>query len=251
MTAKDEKKRVYLLDEIRGLCILLMVAYHATFDFVYFFNIDIPIFHARFFDFAQPFVAGIFIFISGIACRFSKNNLKRGALVLGLAAVVSLVTWIMYRDQFIIFGILHLLGLCMIVFALARPLLDKLHPVGAAVVFALLFAFTLGVKNGHIGFPPLSLEMPRELYRSGIMTALGFSAPSFASFDYFPVLPWMPLFLCGSCVGVYFAGGHLPAFFYQKHAGWLCAVGKRTLIIYMLHQPVVYGVMWLLFKVVS
>ena len=75
MYYRGHTRRIVFIDELRGLCILLMVAYHGAYSLVYIFDVNIPIFHAPLLqNFAQPFVAGIFVVISGAVSRYSKSN---------------------------------------------------------------------------------------------------------------------------------------------------------------------------------
>lgn len=240
--------RVHLLDEIRGLCILLMVIYHGAYDLVYIFGVNIPAFHWPILDVAQPFVAGVFIFISGIACRYSHSNLRRGAIALGLGLGISLVTWIFLRDQMIWFGILHFLGTAMLLFGLLRSLLDRLDYRLGAAVCAVLFLLTRSVPQGWLGLRGVAAQpIPAGWYAHRWLLPLGIGG---AGADYFPLLPWLFVFLAGAYLGVLFVRERMPAGFYRSHAPWLAAVGRRTIVVYILHQPVVYGVLWLFFRLV-
>ena len=251
-------RRVVLLDELRGLCIILMVIFHGAYDLVYIFGIDIPIFYGPFLQrFAQPFVAGIFILISGIVSRYSRSNLGRGLLVLACALLMTLVTWRVMPDQLILFGILHLLGLCMVAYGLIvrlrRGKPDRLPALVGTALFAALFALTWNVPRGYLGFAhtPLMLRLPGAFYAGPWLSPLGFPGPGFTSADYFPLLPWTLLFAAGTYCGALFHMGHMPAFFYRSHVPALAAVGRHTLWIYLLHQPVIYGVLWLFFSLVG
>lgn len=242
---RSRPDRVYFLDELRGLCILLMVVYHAAYDLVYIFNVNIPVFHSRILAFAQPFVAGIFIFISGIACRYSKNNLKRGIMTLSLGIVISAVTFVFMRDQMIWFGILHFLGISMMLFPLLRPAMDKTPVDFGLLLCAALFVFTFNISQGSVGIASVfSIALPASLYESKFLFPFGFSG---GGADYFPLFPWAFVFLAGAYLGKFFVSGRMPQFFYRKHVPFLSAVGRYTIIIYILHQPVVYGILQLVF----
>jgi len=237
-------ERVVLLDEIRGFCLLLMILYHGAFDIIYIFGFDIPAFHWPVLRVAQPLVAGVFILISGICCHYSRSNLRRGALALGVGVLMSLITWRIMPDMRILFGILHFLGATMMLFALARQALDRLPVFWGLFVMAALFAFTLLVPQGRLGLPgPFGINLPRALYRTPFLFPLGFPSPGFFSSDYFPLIPWLFCFFAGSYLGVLSTQGGLPRFFYHSHARPLAAMGRRSLIIYVLHQPVLYGLL--------
>lgn len=253
--------RVYFLDEVRGICILLMVIFHGAYDVIYIFGMDIPIFHSYILQHVlQPLVAGIFVFLSGIACRYSRNNLRRGLIALGFGMVLTVVTRLFMPEQAILFGILHLLGSCMILFGLVSmaqkafykklPGAPRFHPMAGLVGGLLLFCFLYGVPKGWVGFLDLiKLPLSPSLYSTDFLFALGLPGPSFWSTDYFPLLPWVLLFAAGSFAGVYFKEGKMPAFFYRSHSKALGLVGRNTIWIYLLHQPVVYGLLWLIFTI--
>ena len=244
--------RVGFLDETRGLCIILMVLYHALFNVVFIFGWDVTfsggtqMFHSLWYltamRFAQPFVAGIFIFISGIACRYSRSNLKRGAIVLALGICISIVIQLFIPELAIYFGILHFMGSAMIIFALLNRTLDKITPSMGLLICAFLFVFTFNVPYGFFGIPGLwTLSVPAGWYEIRWLIPLGFAA---AGSDFFPLMPWLFLFLCGSFLGVAFVQREMPGFFYRDRSRFLAVTGKRTIYIYLLHQPVLFGLMY-------
>lgn len=240
-------KRVGLIDELRGLSIVLMVVYHTFFDLVYIFGVNIPAFNSGFLDFLQQLFAGLFIVISGVACRYSKNNLKRGALCFGIGMVLTLVTYFFMPGELILFGILHFMGVSMMLYGLLHKALDKLAPWLGMAVMAALFIITYRAQSGFL----LGLPLPQALYETSYLFPLGFPQRGFFSADYFPLLPWVFLFFAGSYLGVYFKEGRMPAFCYKTHLRPLAFVGRNTLVVYVLHQPVVYGILYLVFSFIG
>jgi uncharacterized membrane protein len=258
MYYRSHARRIIFIDELRGLCILLMVAYHGAYNLVYIFGLNIPIFHAPLLqNFAQPFVAGVFVAISGIVSRYSKSNIKRGMLVLGCGLAITAATYFFMPDMLILFGILHLLGVCMILFGILsygrdtkiRP--DHLPAFSGVVILSLLFALTYGVPRGYLGFRDTAFffRLPEWLYSEIWLSPLGFLNRGFITVDYFPIIPWVFLFFAGTYLGAQFHAGGAPEFFYRSRSRFLSATGKHTLIIYLLHQPVIYGVMLLLSRI--
>lgn len=242
----DSLTRVGFLDEARGLSILLMVAYHAAYDLVYLFGVSFPLFHAPFFAFAQPFFAGLFILISGICCRFSRSNRKRGLLTLGLGLAMSIVTLAVMPDQAIYFGILHFLGTAMLLFSFVEKGLDRLSPAVGIIVSSLLALLTFGVSRGYVGIPGLAmLRIPLSWRMHPFLLPLGLYP---AGADYFPLFPWLLVFFAGCYLGVWFAAGAMPSFFYRSRSRFLAFVGRHTLYVYLLHQPVVYALLFVLFR---
>lgn len=246
MSYLKKSKRVGLLDEWRGLTILLMVAYHALYDVAFIFGAPVPrwiLVPAM--DYVQPFIACSFLFISGIACRYSHSNLKRGLVTLGLGVGVSVVTLLFMPSQMIWFGVLHFLGSAMILFALLQPLLDRISVAAGIAVSLALFLLTRGLPAGYLGLQGLfTLPLPTGLYRYPWLMPLGFGG---SGSDYFPLIPWLFLFFAGAYLGQYFYQGDMPASLYRSRAPKLAAIGRKSLLIYVLHQPLLYGLLWVLF----
>jgi uncharacterized membrane protein len=239
--------RVGVLDELRGLCVLLMVLYHGLYDAVYIFGWDFPAYRGPFFDGMQIFIAWNFIFVSGISCRYSRSNIRRGLITLGLGIVVSLVTYFFMPGQMIWFGILHFLGAAMLLFGLFGAALEKLPTLSGMLLSALLFVFTFNLPGGAVGIPGLfTLALPAELYAHPWLLPIGLGG---SGSDYFPLFPWLFLFLAGTFLGREFLANRMPNFFYRNHIPFFARIGKHTIIIYMLHQPVLYGVLWVGFWV--
>lgn len=248
---EQPKQRVWLIDEIRGLAILLMVVYHFFFDIVVLYGVDIPAFYSPAMNIIRDLFAGLFIFISGTACRFSRSNLKRGVQCFAFGMIMTYVTAIVMPSETILFGILHLLGVCMLLFAFTERFLDKV-PLWAGIgACILLFAVTCGMKNGYFGIAGLfELPHPEALLESGLFFPFGIIGKGFASADYFPLFPWLFVFLAGTFFGVPVKAGKMPPFFYKKHLPPLAFVGRHTLWIYLLHQPVLMGICIVVFSII-
>ena len=247
-------RRVPFLDEARGLLLFIMVLYHCIYDLISIFGISSPLLHSPFLhNVVQPLAAGGFILISGIVCRYSRNNLKRGLQTLGVGLGITLITAVAMPSQLVLFGVLHMLGSCMILFALLRPLHKLGHSAAALIGMAvciLLFVLTRYIARGYLGTESLQLALPPEWYQSPFLFPFGIHPRGFFSSDYFPLLPWMFVFFCGSFLGIFFVNDFLPDFFYRPHSNVLSWVGRHSLIIYILHQPVTYGVLLLWFRLV-
>ena len=92
MSKTNPAGRVVLFDEVRGLCLILMVFYHGMLDLVT-SGVDLTWFFSSVMQrFLQPAVAGTFIFISGAVSRYSRSNLRRGLAALACAFAVTVVT---------------------------------------------------------------------------------------------------------------------------------------------------------------
>jgi uncharacterized membrane protein len=253
-----------------------MVVYHALYDVN-----DVFGFHVWIFDYLsvlEPYFAGAFILLAGVSCRFSHSNAKRGLRVFGIAMVVTLVTVLfsvlVSPGQEIYFGILHFMGIAILLYALIRRPVDKIPPYVALPLYIVLFAVTYNMPwNYQVGLPGLfTLQLPVSLayvsqtlvsnldaffrinlpaWVSGVvgLYPLGLPGADFTSADYFPLIPWFFLFLAGTVIGVPIKDHKLPDKFYTARVPFFAAAGRNTLMIYVIHQPVIYVILLLLFNI--
>jgi len=236
ISQKTNKDRIQSIDALRGLAVVLMVAHHFLFDLVAFLNAPSWLFDNLLFNILQPVFAGCFIMLSGVSSRFSRSNVKRGLRVLAAACIISIVTWFMHMP--ILFGILHFLGVAMVLYGLTHTFWEKLPQRMAPWLFALLLA--------------ASVVLLRQVEtESHYLWILGFTYHGFDSADYFPLLPWIFVFLFGAWLGRPIKERRLPTCVYTLNPPLFPAVGRHAFIIYLLHQPILYGIIILLQLTIS
>lgn len=241
--------RIDILDAIRGFAILAMVFYHALYDLVYLFNVDIgPLAYLRY---LEPPFAGAFILLAGVSSRFSHSNFKRALKVAAVAALVTAGTLLFTPQDAIYFGILHFMAAAILLYALAGRLLEKIPPAAALPLWLALFILTYQMPETYfVGLRGLfGFTLPGALQSVPWLFPFGIPNANFASADYFPLVPWLFLFLAGAVVGKPIRDGRLPERFYTARVPFFAAAGRNTLLIYLLHQPVIYGGMLLFFRV--
>ncbi|MCL2698062.1 MAG: DUF1624 domain-containing protein [Oscillospiraceae bacterium] len=247
-----DTKRVGLLDEIRGFAIICMIVYHFLFSLQNFYGVDVPVFFDSWFGVIRSIFAGAFIFISGCVCRFSRNNLKRGAQCFFLGMLVTFVIALVQPSLQIHFGILHLLGICMIIYALTEVFFDFVPPLAGIIIFGFLFFALYNIPYGNpgfIGFGGLfAIPVPEILYDAEVLFPLGFKGPYSNYGDYFPLLPWFCIFATGCFFGVYARENALPRWFYKTRVKFFAVTGRYTIWIYLLHQPIIIAVLNIIFK---
>lgn len=219
-------ERVVLLDILRGFSVFLMVIHHFLYDLVAFCSAPVWLFKNPVFDVLHYLFAGLFILLSGIACRFSHSNLLRGAKLFGIALALSAVT--VFIDMPILFGVLHLLSVSMLLDGLLGRYLDRLPRFAAPVLYALLFAGGLLLCNAANPVP-FSFLFPLGLVPSGFYSA-----------DYFPLLPWVFVFFFGTWLGAFIRAGDFPAWFYRGRPHFFAWLGRHALVIYLVHQPILF-----------
>ena len=225
--------RIRELDALRGLCILGMVAVHLLFDLTTLYG-AVDFSYPGWLVFLMDWGGVIFFLISGICATLGSRCIRRGLMVLGCGLAVSAVTAVMYRmgmaDKSILiyFGVLHCLGVCMIVWALFR----KLPAWALAAVGVILTGLGLWIRTVRVQTPYL--------------VWLGLLYPGFATSDYFPLLPFLGFFLLGGWLGrlLYREKRPLLPRFRCQPLEW---IGRHSLPIYLLHQPLLTGLLFVLY----
>lgn len=236
MDNEPVRYRIWEIDFLRGLSILLVIGYHLLFDLGEFAGVR------RFLGFttdlsttawtiAQNFFAGTFVVLSGVASTLTRSNLRRGAKLLLISFAVTAATYLFDPGSAVWFGILQCLAVSMLLYgaAFARTGAAACAAWGAAVLA--LGALMPAIKRALA-------------VRFDWLLPFGLHGPAFSSYDYFPLIPWFGLFLVGAALGksVYASRRsllpwHLPTTFVNL-------AGRYSLWIYLLHQPLIMGVLY-------
>lgn len=231
-----DKQRYEVLDTIRGLALLSMICYHAAWDLVYLFGADWPWYHSAAAHVWQQSICWTFLLLSGYCWSLGRHQLRRGLTVFLCGALITAVTWAFLPENLVLFGVLTLLGSASILLCGARPLLSRIPARAGLAGSALLFLLTRDVNAGSLGFEGLRLAaLPEGLYRDLFTAYLGFPPAGFSSTDYFSLLPWCFLFLAG-----HFLSRLRPEPPCGPRIPLVTAMGRHSLLLYMLHQPVIY-----------
>lgn len=235
------KKRIWELDVLRGVCILGMVVVHLIYDLQTFFSLPF-LADSRLFDLIKQWGGVLFLLISGICVTLGSHPVRRGLIVFACGLVCSAVTAGMYflnmadKSIIIYFGVLHCLGVCMLLW----PLFKRL-PVWALGLLGLgLTVLGLWISgNVVVDFPWL--------------IPLGLVPGDFASSDYFPLLSNLGFFLVGAFLGktLYRKKETLlprvnPA---NPVLAFFTLLGKWSLPVYLLHQPIITGLLYLILEI--
>ncbi len=231
------KRRIWELDAIRGICLFFMFYCHIVYDLVYLFGIIPTVNDGGLFLWTTRYTGILFITLSGISATLGKRPVKRGLTVFGGGMLVTIATYFMYKVGFadkgllIYFGILHCIGICMLLWPVFRKLpYWVLIPLGLAVI--------------------CMADLVSGIYKDTfLLLPFGIYPPDFQSSDYFPLLP---------CFGYFLIGGSLGQVLYKNKKSLLpeprffpfnalCFMGRHSLIIYLAHQPILAACIYVIF----
>lgn len=249
-----EKKRYHLLDEIRGFAVLCMVVFHGFFSVMMVFGSSLAYDLIQFFLPAEPIFAAAFIFISGVCSTLSRSNAKNGlkllAVALGVTAVTVAGTELFGMEMSIYFGVIHLLAVCLFAAALLERVKIPCPAVCAAalgIIFLVVYEFVFKKPIlPYLGPSSFGITPEFTFSEGAVNMILGLRVPRYFMADYFPILPWVFLFLAGRCAALVKGKGNLPAVFEKRVIPPLGFIGRRALLIYIVHQPVIFGLCYLI-----
>ncbi len=231
-------KRIWEIDFLRGLSIILVVGYHLLYDLGAYGGVE------RFFGFltdlstvawtvAQHFFAGLFIVLCGTSSTLTRSNLRRGLKLLAVSLAVTAITYIFDSSSAIWFGILQLLAVSILVFGAA---FEKARP---------LTCMAWGVFVLALGVPLHLLKRGMDIPFDWLLP-FGIHSPSYSSFDYFPLIPWFGVFLIGAALGRSVYAPRRSLLPWRLPQTFVNAAGRHSLLIYILHQPVILAVLYAL-----
>ncbi|MBS3978112.1 MAG: DUF1624 domain-containing protein [Syntrophomonadaceae bacterium] len=229
MTDYPSRSRIWELDFLRGIALIAMIAFHTVYNLKEFYQVPVsyevgPVYYLG------RFAASLFIVVAGISCSLSKNNIRRGAKIFLFGLMITLVTYLVNPAFNIIFGILHFLGAAILLnsfFIRFSP--GVLLILGTAIILA--------------GSYFREIVMPNNL-----LAPFGLLGPEFFSVDYYPLVPWLGLFLYGVSLGkILYNGKKSLVANSALRQSFVNILGQHSLIIYLLHQPVILLLLSLLY----
>jgi len=201
-------------------------------------------------DAFSVYFTGTFVLLGGVTVRFSRNPALRGARLFFLASAFTFFTALIFPGSAIYSGVLHLFCIGMLLYAVAGKAIERIPAWVGLPLAAVLFIFFYNTPNGWIGFGEWPhIEIPEALTWNNLLNGFGFVNRQFSSVDYLPALPWLFLFISGVYVGK-LLDRNLPEFFYRDWCPPVTWLGKHSLIIYVLHQPVIFVLLSVLHMII-
>ncbi len=238
MLKNTENKRFWEIDFLRGIAVVLMIFFNYAFTLRYFgvYTIEGG---WNFWWLFPRIIAGTFIFLMGVSLTLShsqgwnfKKYLFRGLKIFGYGLAITLVTWLYMREGFVVFGILHLIGLSTI---MAYPLLKHAR---LSLLLGAVFIFAGYLLSGQ------TFDFPWLVW-------LGLVPAGFYTIDYFPLLPWFGVTLFGIAFGNLLYPGGKRGFKISTADNapvkMFSFLGRHSLIIYLAHQPVLLAFLYLFY----
>ena len=244
---KERQQRIIIIDYWRGIALIYMVFYHILFDLAYVIPTEWgkAAYNAN--ETIVIFDTSSFILLAGISCAFSRSNLRRGGRLMAVAMVFTAVTAFFFPGEAIYFGILHLMSVGMVLYGAFDGFFKKIPAIPAVIFCAVIFTLTYDVSKGFVGIKGLmECELPSDLLLNNQLYPFGIIKSGFMSVDYVPLLPWLFLFLGGAYIGglIMKYREKLPSFCYADPMPWLGFIGRHTLIVYILHQPIILALLY-------
>jgi uncharacterized membrane protein len=227
--------RFWEVDLLRGAAVIMMISFHLAFDLSFFGLRPVDVYSGAWFLLARC-TSGLFLLLAGIslvlsATRAEPQNrdvfphlLRRGLWIFSLGMGVTLATYILIGEGFIVFGVLHLIGISIL---LSYPFL-KLQRLSGLLGLSIILA------GWHL--QGMEFSFPWLLW-------LGLTPEGFRSLDYFPLIPWWGVVLVGISLGGFFYRGYrrrvqLPDLSFSPLIKPFLAMGRNSLLIYLAHQPI-------------
>lgn len=228
-------RRLAIIDGLRGVAIVAMIVYHFSWDLTFFSLADIPLLTSPFWLSMRTSIVSAFLGIAGLSLVLAtaqgldrRRYVRRLALVAGCAGIITVATYFAIPDAFIFFGILHCIALSSVL----------------GLAFVRLPAILLAALGLACWFAPAYLADP--VFDQPWWRWLGLMTYEPRSNDYVPLLPWFGVFLIGMAFGrgLVFGRRAMAALGRLPVPGLLRWSGRNSLAIYMVHQPILIGLLF-------
>ncbi|MCH1413268.1 MAG: DUF1624 domain-containing protein [Rhodobacteraceae bacterium] len=225
-------KRILWIDVIRGISILAMVTFHFAFDLMYFGFAKPDLIYQPDWRLFERMIAFSFLFIAGLSLSIThrssikwKSFFRRYGVTALCAVLISIVTYTLFNNDMIRFGILHAIS----VSGLVGLLLLKLNSLSLFLLAVLIFL--------------INLFIPQPLEGSFFWQWAIYTSETPNSLDYRPIIPWITPFILGMASNQLFKKWGLIEMSNTttyNELSILCWLGRNSLVIYLVHQPILF-----------
>ncbi|MDD4353577.1 MAG: heparan-alpha-glucosaminide N-acetyltransferase [Candidatus Nanoarchaeia archaeon] len=223
--------RFWEIDFFRGIAVIMMIIFHSLFYINYFDFAKLEL-YSGFIGRFQMIIPLIFLTVSGISSKLQarfvnkKAVFLRGLKVLGLGLIITLITWLIFPKDFVFFGILHCIGTCILLSYFIKN--EKI-----ALILGLIVLFISSSVNSY-----------NTNYK--YVSIVGLRYAQLNTFDYYPLIPWLGVFLIGYYLGSKFIINKKSKINNNKLINAVCFFGKNSLKIYFIHIIFLFSFFWIL-----
>ncbi len=241
------RERYHLLDALRGFAIYHVIIFHFLYDVYVVYGLEPNWPYQTWVQLWQRNGCGLFVLVSGMVFALGRNTFKRGLQLQILGLIITLVTVFFAPSEAIYYGILTFFGSAMWLTLLLRNLLVRVPAVAGMLSSVVCYILTKDIASGVGNFWGTRLfSFPEWLYQD-YFAILGFHRSSFYSSDYVPLLPHIFVFWFGMYLFAWMQTHNLTYLLTGGDYKIFTWPGTHSLEIYILHQPILMGVCYLIF----
>jgi uncharacterized membrane protein len=235
------KRRIPLVDVLRGVALAAMAAYHFAWDLSFFSLAELGVTENPLWIAFARAIAGSFLALVGVGLYLGHGDgvkwkpfLRRLAMIAAASLAISIASYFTDPDGVILFGILHCIAVSSVIglLFLRAPLALV---IAAAIACLAAPSFLTSPAFNGLGF-----------------VWLGLASEVIPSNDYNPLLPWFGMVLSGIAIARIIPRDKWPS--WQPHdivTRMLALIGRHSLLFYLLHQPVLLGTLWAVAKAIQ
>ena len=245
-------KRYELIDTLRGFAIVSMIAFHTCWILHHFgLAVSDEMLTGTWFTVWERSICISFILIAGFSFSLGHNHLRSGLVVFVWGVIITAATCLFIPGIRIVFGILTFIGTATLLMILIDRLIgkatkgSKLFFRSLFILSLVMFLFTYNINIGYVGLNPIVIKPPQALYKGLVPTFIGFMEPGFVSDDYFSIMPWFFLYLCGYSLHKLIRGSKAEDYVRRWRIPGIDLLGRHSLPIYLVHPVIIYIVIWI------
>lgn len=229
-------KRLAYIDELRGIAVIIMVLFHFIYQENLLTGAMENLLSNFYINFLKTIAQIIFIALAGVCCNYSRDNIKRGVIYIYIGLLIDLFTYIIIPEEMITFGIFSFMGLSVLIYEVFKKKINSMSINRGILLFIIVFIITYCFQRKMINLGLRNNEVFNTLINGGYLNFMGFKSSSFRSSDFFPILPWIFIFMAGVLLG--------RKLYKMNNSNkiklrLLAFIGRKSLLIYLIHIPII------------